>query len=186
VPLSHLQSEILRALAAQRSPESYVAGSTPLHRDGPRFSADIDLFHHREEHVAATAVQDAAILTAEGFAVEWLRQEPGIHPASIERRGDSTTLEWVRDSDFRFYPAMPDALFGYTLRPADLKAAEIFARAMPVGKEGLLFVKDGKPAEPDPERLGFYTEMAGRRRAIWPGSSEIGHAMLERYGKPSP
>jgi hypothetical protein len=129
VPLSHLQSEILRALAAQRSPESYVAGSTPLHRDGPRFSGDIDIFHHREEHVAETAAKDAAILAAEGFAVDWLRQEPGIHAASIERRGDSTKLEWVRDSDFRFYPAMPDELFGYTLHPADIATNKALAAA---------------------------------------------------------
>ena len=272
MPLSDLQSEILRALATYRSPESYVAGSTPLHRDGPRFSGDIDIFHHREEQVAATAAKDAAILTAEGCTVEWLRREPGIHAASIQRRGESTKLEWVRDSDFRFYPAMPDALFGYTLHPADiatnkalaaagrqaprdaldllyiherhlplgaviwaavgkdpgyspesliaeirrnaryradeyealamagpidagavmrrlrtaLEAAEIFARAMPAGKEGLLFLKDGKPVEPDPGQLDIYMELAGRRQAIWPGSSEIGHAMLERYGKPSP
>lgn len=116
MPLSSLQHEILRVLAAHRSPESYAAGSTPLHRDGPRFSGDIDIFHHREEQVAATAAKDAAILTEEGFAVEWLRQEPGIHAASIQRRGESTKLEWVRDSDFRFYPALADELFGYPIR----------------------------------------------------------------------
>ena len=53
MPLSKLQGEILRTLAAQRNPESYIAGSTPLHRDGPRFSGDIDIFHHREERAAA-------------------------------------------------------------------------------------------------------------------------------------
>jgi hypothetical protein len=45
VPLSNLQSEILRLLAAHRNPESYVAGSVPLNRDGPRFSGDIDIFY---------------------------------------------------------------------------------------------------------------------------------------------
>jgi hypothetical protein len=115
VPLSDVQSDILRTLAAHRDPESYVAGSTPLHRDGPRFSGDIDIFHHREERVAVTAAADAAILMATGFVVEWLRQEPGIHAASVRRQGESTKLEWVRDSDFRFYPAVPDELFGYTL-----------------------------------------------------------------------
>jgi hypothetical protein len=272
VPLSELQSEILRTLAAHRSPESYVAGSTPLHRDGPRFSGDIDIFHDREEQVATTAAKDAAILTEEGFAVEWLRQEPGLYAASVQRRGESTRLEWVRDSDFRFYPAMPDALFGYTLHPADiatnkalaaagrqvprdaldllyihehllllgaviwaavgkdigyspesliaeirrnaryradeyealpmaepidagaivrrlraaLEDAETFVRAMPAGKEGLLFLKNGEPVQPDPAHLDAYTALAGRRQGLWPGSSEIGHAMLERYGKPSP
>lgn len=267
MPLSNLQRDILRTLAAHRNPESYIAGSTPLHRDGPRYSGDIDIFHHREERVAAAAAEDAAILTAAGFVFEWLRQEPGIHAAAVQRQHENTKLEWVRDSDFRFYPAMPDELFGYALHLADiatnkalaaagrqaprdaldllhideqhlplgaviwaavgkdpgysperliaeirrnaryradeyeallmaepvdagavarglraaLDAAEEFARAMPAGKEGLLFLQDGKPVQPDPQRLENYTELAGKRHGVWPGSSEIGSAMLERY-----
>jgi len=69
---------------------------------------------------------------------------------------------------------------------AALEEADNFARAMPAGKEGLLFLKDGQPVEPDPAQLDTYTELAGRSQAIWPGSSEIGNAMLECYGKPSP
>jgi hypothetical protein len=267
VPLSKLQQEILRTLASHRDPESYVAGSTPLHRNGPRFSGDIDIFHHREERVARTAAEDVATLTAAGFTVEWLRQEPGIYAASVQKRGETTKLEWVRDSDFRFYPAVPDELFGYTLHLVDiatdkalaaagrqaprdaldllyihdhhlplgavtwaavgkdpgyspesliaeirrnaryradeyealllaepidagavarrlraaLDAAQEFACAMPAGKEGLLFLEDGKPVQPDPHRLETYAELAGKRHGIWPGSSEIGSAMLERY-----
>jgi hypothetical protein len=255
VPLSSLQRDVLRTLAVHRNPESYVAGSMPLHRDGPRFSGDIDIFHDREERVAAAAVEDAAALEAAGFAVEWIR------------RGESTKLEWARDSDFRFYPAMPDELFGYALdlvdiatnkalaaagrqvprdvldllhihekhlplgavlwaavgkdpgyspesltaeirrnaryRPdeyealqmsepfdaatvnsrlrAALDAAEEFMRTMPAGKEGLLFLEDGKPVQPDPRRLETYTELAGKRHGVWPDSPEIGSAMLERY-----
>jgi hypothetical protein len=30
-------------LAAHRNPESYVAGAVPINREGPRFSADIDM-----------------------------------------------------------------------------------------------------------------------------------------------
>ena len=269
MPLSDLQSDILRTLAAQRSPGSYVAGSTPLHRNGPRFSGDIDIFHDSEELVATAATADAAILAANGFTVAWLRQEAGIYTASVGRHGESTRLEWVRDSDFRFFPAIPDELFGYTLHLADiatnkalasagrraprdaldllyihehhvtlgaviwaavgkdpgyspenliaeirrnaryradeyealpmaepidagavarrlraaLDAAEAFACSMPAGKEGLLFLQDGWPVEPDPTQLDRYTELAGQRQTIWPGSSEIGHAMLERHGK---
>ena len=40
MPLSKIQNEILRLLAAHRDPESYVAGSTPLTRDTSRYSAD--------------------------------------------------------------------------------------------------------------------------------------------------
>ena len=44
VPLTRLQAHALRVLAAQRSPDSYVAGGVALNRTGPRFSRDIDIF----------------------------------------------------------------------------------------------------------------------------------------------
>lgn len=62
MPLSNLQSDILRLLAAQRSPESYAAGATPLNRDTPRYSGDIDFFHNSEERVASAAARDAQTL----------------------------------------------------------------------------------------------------------------------------
>jgi hypothetical protein len=267
VPLSSLQRNILHTLAAHRNPESYVAGSTPLHRDGPRFSGDIDIFHDREERVAFAATEDAAALEAAGFTIEWLRREPGLYAASVARDGENTKLEWARDSDFRFYPAKPDALFGYSLdlvdiatnkalaaagrqaprdvldllyihekhlplgavlwaavakdpgyspeslaaeirrnaryRPdeyaglpstepidagavscrlrAALDAAEEFMHAMPAGKEGLLFLRNGTPVQPDPRQLERYSELAGKRHGVWPGSPEIGSAMLDRH-----
>lgn len=264
MPLYELQSEVLRLLAAHRDPESYVAGSIPLNRDGPRFSGDIDIFHDREERVAAAAAADAASLAEAGFTVQWLRREPGIHSAAVERSSESVKLEWARDSDFRFFPTVPDSLFGYVLHVVDiatnkalaaagrqaprdvldllhihetylplgaviwaavakdpgyspenligeirrnaryraddyaaldlvepvdagaisrglraaLDEAEAFVRAMPAGKEGLLFLKDGKPVEPDPDDLGSYVEHPGQRRGHWPSSSEISSAML--------
>jgi hypothetical protein len=44
-------------------------------------------------------------------------------------------------------------------------------------------LENAKPVQPDPKQLDTYTKLAGRRQGLWPGSSEIGHAMLERYGK---
>jgi hypothetical protein len=48
VPLGKFQSRILLALAAQRSPDSYIAGGVAINREGPRFSGDIDIFHDSE------------------------------------------------------------------------------------------------------------------------------------------
>ena len=62
VPLSRVQSEILRLLAEHSDPESYVAGSAYLTRGGARISDDIDIFHDREDRVARAAEQDAAVL----------------------------------------------------------------------------------------------------------------------------
>lgn len=266
MPLSNLQSDILRLLAAHRNPESYVAGATALIQDGPRFSGDIDIFHDREEAVAQAAAADAALLAGHGFAIRWLRREPGILAAVVQRRGEDTKLEWVRDSDFRFFPTLKDNLFGYRLHAVDLainKAlaaagrreprdvldllyvhdrhlplgaviwaavakdpgyspesliaeirrnaryraddyadlavtepidaaavarrlrealdqADVFVRAMPAGKEGLLFLKHGAPMQPDPADLTGYEEHAGQRRGHWPSSPEIGSAMLHQ------
>jgi hypothetical protein len=269
VPLSKLQSDILRLLAAHRDPESYVAGSAWLTRDGSRFSADIDIFHDREERVARAGQEDVAVLEATGLTAEWRRREPAFYQAVVSRDGESTRLEWVVDSDFRFFPTQVDEVFGYVLHPVDLATnkamaaagrreprdivdlvaihrdilplgaviwaavekalgftpeglineirrlahytasdfarvdsdppvdpvaimkqlksalddAESFVTRMPTDKIGLLFLKDGKPVQPDPVHLDDYVTHAGARRGHWPSSPEIGSAMLERYGK---
>jgi hypothetical protein len=267
VPLSNIQSAILKLLAKNRNPESYVAGSTPLNRDGPRYSGDIDIFHDLDHALETTSKADIDFLTECGFSARWLRQLPGIHSAEVSRNGERMKLEWVRDSDFRFFPTVQDDLFGYTLHIADiatnkamaaagrraardvldlilihekhlplgaviwaavekapgfspeamiseirrnsnyrqdefamidmiepvdagviaqklrtaLEEAEAFVRNMPPGKEGLLFLRDGQPVQPDPEHLENYTEHSGQRRGHWPTTSEITHEMLKAY-----
>jgi hypothetical protein len=129
VPLSKIQTEVLRLLASQRDPESYVAGASPLNRDAPRYSADIDVFHDREERVASAAMNDVKALEAGGYRVRWLRQLPLIYTAEVTRQDSSTRLEWVVDSDFRFFPTMRDELFGYILHPVDLATNKVMAAA---------------------------------------------------------
>lgn len=269
MPLSRLQADVLRLLAAHRNPESYVAGASALNQDGPRYSDDIDIFQDREEDVARAAEADVALLAERGFPVQWFRREPGLHAAIVRRDDEATRLEWARDSDFRFFPALRDDLFGYRLHVADiatnkalaaagrreprdvldllfihdrrlplgaviwaavakdpgfapesliaeirrnaryrdddyadldlvepvkagdisrrlraaLEDAEVFVRAMPAGKEGLLFLKDGAPVQPDPQDLAAYVEHEGRRGGVWPSSSEIGSTMIRGAGK---
>jgi hypothetical protein len=267
VPLSKIQTDILRILAAHRDPESYVAGSTPLNRDTPRYSGDIDVFHDREERVATAAAEDSALLEDHGYALEWIRRVPAIHTVLVERAGAATKLEWVADSDFRFFPTVRDEMFGYILHPVDLATnkvsaaygrreprdivdlitiherilplgaaiwasvgkalgftpegiineirrtaryteadfrrvasdppldpaatmnrlrellteAEGFVTRMPTDNAGLLFLKEGRVVQPDPDRLDEYQTHAGQRRGHWPGSAEISAAMVERY-----
>ena len=266
MPLSKIQIEILSLIAANRNPESYVAGGSAINQTGPRTSADVDIFHDREEAVAAAAAADAALLEAKGFTVQWLRREPGIYGALVQRPGESTKLEWVRDSDFRFFPVMQDDLFGSRLHifdiatnkalaaagrkePRDvldlieihdnhiplgaviwasvakdpgyspesligeirrnaryqqddfadldlttavdaghvsrrfreiLAEAEAFVEQMPPGKEGLAFLKDGRPVQPDPDQLEAFIEHRAERHGVWPSSAEISAAMLGR------
>lgn len=129
MPLSKIQSDILRLLAAHRSPESYVAGATPLNRSAPRFSSDIDIFQDRQEGIQQTAMADAATLEAADYLLTWLRQQPLIYTVAVSRGNEGTQLEWVVDSDYRYFPTMPDDVFGYVLHPVDLAMNKVMAAA---------------------------------------------------------
>lgn len=129
MPLTKIQVDVLKLLAAHRDPESYVAGATPLNLKGPRYSGDIDVFHDREERVAMAALADAAALESGGYNVLWLRQLPLIYTAEVKQGDDSTRLEWVVDSDYRFFPTMKDETFGYILHPVDLAMNKVMAAA---------------------------------------------------------
>ena len=129
MPLSKIQRQALRLLADHRNPESDVAGALPINREGPRFSADIDIFHDREEAVARAAEADAEILRGADFGVQWLRREPGIYGALVDHDGERTRLEWARDSDFCFFPAVRDEEFGYVLHVIDFATNKALAAA---------------------------------------------------------
>lgn len=129
MPLTKIQTDILRLLAAHRDPESYVAGASPLNRDAPRISGDIDVFHDREERVAAAALSDTQTLAAAGYGISWLRQLPLIYTAEVTQGDASTRLEWVVDSDFRYFPTVQDETFGYMLHPVDLAMNKVMAAA---------------------------------------------------------
>ena len=267
MPLSRIQQEILSLIASQRDAESYVAGSSPLNRHLPRLSSDIDIFHDREARVTVAAEKDAAILARHGFSLEWQRRDRSIYTAVIFKSGETTKVDWVADSDFRFFPTVPDETFGYILHPVDLAMnkvqaaggrrelrdvvdvvtvhenvlplgavvwaavekspgltpegliaeirrnanypvvdwkrlastepfdplvvmprlraaldeADAFVMRMPSSHAGLLFVKDSKVVQPDPDHLDEYQTHAGERRGHWPSSAEIETAMLEHY-----
>jgi hypothetical protein len=119
----------LRTLAAQRSPESYIAGGIAINREGPRFSRDIDIFHDSEAGLETASSADIAALAAAGYTVSTGRARQGKREATVARQGEAMLLEWVTDSAFRFFPTLPDELFGYVLHPADLAANKASAAA---------------------------------------------------------
>jgi hypothetical protein len=129
VPLSKIQTDVLRVLASHRDPESYVAGATPLNRNALRYSGDIDVFHDRQERVATAALDDSKTLETAGYRVLWLRQLPLVYTAEVQQENTGTRLEWVVDSDFRFFPIVKDLTFGYILHPADLAMNKVMAAA---------------------------------------------------------
>lgn len=131
MPLDALQSAVFAALRARRHPDSHVAGAAALHRDpaSPRYSEDIDIFHDAAEIVATNADEDADVLRAAGFRVEWQTRTMGLYRAQIEGDGQRLKIEWAFDSAFRFFPVEPDPSLGYRLHDADLAVNKVLAGA---------------------------------------------------------
>jgi hypothetical protein len=88
VPLSKLQSHVLRVLAAERSPDSYIAGGVAINREGPRFSGDIDIFQDSEQRLDTAAQADAKALTDAGLKFSWKKIVTGKREAEVEGPDD--------------------------------------------------------------------------------------------------
>ncbi len=131
MPITSFQSEVLRLLAAIRTPESHFGGGIAINRaeDSPRFSEDVDLFHNAAEAVSAAATADAEVLRNAGFQVDWLIQQPSMYRAKIRRGDEGVGLDWRFDSAFRFFPIVPDVEFGFVLHRADLATNKLLALA---------------------------------------------------------
>jgi len=131
MPLGDFEREILRLLATQRSPDSYVGGATVLHQpvDSPRTSEDVDVFHDEEAAVAAAANADLGTLRAAGYVVELGNAQPGFLRAFIRRGTHQTKIEWVCDSAFRFFPVEPDLELGWRLNFWDAATNKLLAFA---------------------------------------------------------
>ena len=131
MPLSEVQGRVLRLLAANRSPESYLAGATVLHQgeNTPRYSLDLDYFHDLADSVAASAQTDAVTLQRAGYEVTWLLRTPTFHRAVVKGDGESLRLEWAQDSAFGFFPVQADPVSGYRLHEADAATGKCLALA---------------------------------------------------------
>jgi hypothetical protein len=127
MPLTSLQRKLLRIIAHNRTPQSYVAGGSVMNADDIRYSADIDLFSDRIEALTAAIRSDTKALRAAGIAIKWQAQSDAFHRAVVSDGADSTRLDWAVDSDFRFYPAQKDDRFGYALHPIDLATNKLLA-----------------------------------------------------------
>ena len=131
MPVSDIQAQVLRKIAANRSLENYLAGATVLHRDDdtPRFSRDLDFFHDVADSVAQSAETDATTLRDAGYEFYWLLRTPSFHQAIISMAGEQLKIEWAQDSAFRFFPVQEDDLCGYCLHHADAALNKLLALA---------------------------------------------------------
>ena len=132
MPISPAQAEVLRVIAANRSPDSYLAGAAIVHRrpDSPRTSLDLDFFHQLEDSIAVAGEADAMALTEAGYDLQWLLRTPTFYRAIVTANdGDALKIEWAQDSAFRFFPVQEDELCGYRLHDADAATNKVLALA---------------------------------------------------------
>ena len=132
MPLGALEHELLRLLAVNRNPDSYVAGATVLNQNAasPRTSKDVDVFHDTIESLARSADRDIATLRTSGFEViETGRRHDTYWRALIRRGGKETKIEWAFDSAFRFFPVEWDPDLGWRLNFWDVAVNKVLAFA---------------------------------------------------------
>ena len=131
MPLGNFEKALLRLLAVNRNPESYIAGATVFLRreDSQRQSQDIDVFHDTAQSLQQAARRDASLLEQSGYDLEWADTQEMVQRAVVSRDGQSTKIEWACDSAFRFFPVQPDADMGYVLHPLDGATNKVLALA---------------------------------------------------------
>jgi hypothetical protein len=180
MPLTAYQAEVARLLSSQRTPDSYLAGGAALHiqPNSLRYSNDLDYFNDSPERVASAFDADRATLIGVGHRLDVLLDRPGFVRAIASRGKESTKIEWVFDTAFRFLPVLEDAQAGYVLHPIDLAINKLLAlvgrseprdyldtldaheRILPLG--GLLWAACGKDPGFTPLLLLDLLERKGR------------------------
>lgn len=131
MPLGEFEQQVLRLLAGNRRPDSYVAGATVYLRraDSPRQSQDIDVFHDSAESLETATDRDERVLLAEGYGIEWVDEQETYRRAVVSQGEAKTKIEWAYDSPFRFFPVQPDPELGYVLHPLDSATNKLLALA---------------------------------------------------------
>lgn len=132
MPLGNFERQVLRVLAANRNPDSFIGGATVLHQspESLRRSQDVDVFHDAPERLLAAYEADVAVLQGSGFHVTPVgRVQPEFRRALVARDGMQTKIEWVQDAMFRFFPIEPDAELGWRLNFWDAATNKILALA---------------------------------------------------------
>ena len=131
--LAEYQIAVLRLLSERRKREgvSYIAGGVALNDalKACRRSNDIDIFHDTTEALRTTWSADRKALSNAGYSIEIIRENPSYVEAVVRKNDDQVLIQWLRDSAFRFFPLIEDALLGLTLHPFDLATNKILAMA---------------------------------------------------------
>ena len=129
MPLTPFQETLLRTLAQNRSPDSFLIGGTVLNQgiDTPRYSRDLDISHDQADAVAVCAELDEKTLIEHDYSVDWQLRQPSFQRATVTKNDETTQIEWLYDSAFRFFPVQEDSITGYRLHPFDAATNKLLA-----------------------------------------------------------
>ena len=133
MPLTVLQKQVLRILAANRSEESHFAGGLVLNagEDSPRYSHDFDIFHEAEAEVARASCLDVHSLQSAGYEVhqtggDW-KNPASFRKAKLIHAEEQLEIDWAADCAFRFFPIEPDPVLGWRLHLFDMATNKALA-----------------------------------------------------------
>jgi hypothetical protein len=123
--LTAFQQSILPILAKNRNPNSHFGR-------GPRLSDDFDIFSDSPVILAASVVADLKSLEQSGYDIDrrFNTSIPTHHfSCNVSKGINQTSLDWSCDTIQRFFPAIPDADFGWRLSKTDLAVNKMLALA---------------------------------------------------------
>lgn len=121
MPPDDLQRGILRAIAANRSPTSVLAGGMALQFRGIRLSNDIDLFHADQGATAGYVRRDIETLERHGYACTLEKRYPSFVEARVgNAAAGATRVQWTLASNSLFFQPSQDQEVGWRLHVADL------------------------------------------------------------------
>lgn len=131
--VTRFQSEVLKLIARSRVAvgETYVAGGLALNHQlhRPRVSEDIDVFNNSYDALVSASDNDRRVLSDAGYDVVLTRERDYIVEVTVSKGAETTDIQWVQDSAYRFFPLVVDELLGLTLHPFDLATNKLLALA---------------------------------------------------------
>jgi hypothetical protein len=92
-----------------------------------RYSNDLGYFNDSVERVAAAFADDARALKEGGYQLSPAVERPGFVRAIVHRGSETTKVEWIHDTAWRFMPAVRSPIAGFTLHPVDLAVNKVLA-----------------------------------------------------------
>jgi hypothetical protein len=107
-----------------------VRADRPLSLLAPLVGRRLRKYGGHEGLRLAAEIDTAATLREAGLRVETTaRGNSFVDGAVVDAKGDTTRIQWARDSAVRFFPAIKDRTFGYRLHDLDLAVNKVLAMA---------------------------------------------------------